>query len=366
MEEKRKELGYSIDNSNMLSKVNNSINNVIDQSRMEKDIMKQTIIKNWKNLFNSIIKNMFTKKIEVSVEDTIKNFNFQKFNPYQDKKFAMFIAQMQSQKGLEQLNLDETLSSLTKSTDGQYLTQKYKDINEVITKKGIHGKDHSNRVMILSMMIAQKEGLLDNDIDDRIKDILITSSAFHDIGRIGNNGPHASRGSRKIKKMNLTYSNGKSYSLEDKNLVRALVEGHEGKPDKIYKLINKYNLNTPEYKELAIILNSVLRDADALDRVRIDKKHFGYKVNLNPWYLVNDSSKQLLNVSYELENLTKKVKSINSILNYKTSSNQYKIMNNRQRDFYNKYKYKEINIPLHYSNKLQEEQRQSLQEERDY
>ena len=63
-------------------------------------------------------------------------------------------------------------------------------------------------------------------------------------------------------------------------------------------------------------LNSVVRDADALDRVRIDTKFPNYKVNLNPKYLVNDTSKRLINAAYQLEFLTKKVPNIKNILNF--------------------------------------------------
>lgn len=296
---------------------------------------KQNIRKNWKQIFRGIINSINTPKISSSVEDTIKDFKVSK--PYQDSKFAKFVIQKQTQEGLEQLSLEETLSNLTESVDGQYLAQKYKELEGTINKKGIHGKDHANRVTITAMTIAQREGILENDQDNKIKDILITSAYLHDIGRIGNNGPHAARGARKIKNMDLRFLDGTIYSREEKDLVRALVEGHEGKPDKINKLLDKYHIDNPKYRELAVRLNSVVRDADALDRVRIDVKHFGYHINLKPEYLVNKTSTQLLNASYELENLTKKVTNINTILTYKAPENTVvfkQSTQSTQREFY--------------------------------
>lgn len=335
IEEKRKQLGYSKDNSNLISKINNTMTNIVDQIRMEHDVMKQSIKKNWKDVFKGIIERITTPKLEPSVEDTIKKFTFsKKYNPYQDSKFAKFVIQKQTQEGLEQLSLEETLSNLTESVDGQYLAQKYKELEGTINKKGIHGKDHANRVTITAMTIAQREGILENDQDNKIKDILITSAYLHDIGRIGNNGPHAARGARKIKNMDLRFLDGTIYSREEKDLVRALVEGHEGKPDKINKLLDKYHIDNPKYRELAVRLNSVVRDADALDRVRIDVKHFGYHINLKPEYLVNKTSTQLLNASYELENLTKKVTNINTILTYKAPENTVVFKKSTQREFY--------------------------------
>ena len=146
------------------------------------------------------------------------------------------------------------------------------------------------------MMIARNEGVLENDQDNRIKDILSTVAMYHDIGRVLDSGPHAGRGARKIAKMDLRYSDGKPYSEEDKKMVMALVEAHEGKPDKIDKMIKKYKIQFPEDISLLTRLNSVVRDADALDRVRIDQNGiFNYKVNLNPNYLVNNTSKMLIN-----------------------------------------------------------------------
>ena len=62
----------------------------------------------------------------------------------------------------------------------------------------------------------------------------------------------------------------------------------------------------------------VIKDAIALDRVRLDLNiPTTMKTNLNPKVLRLNTSKQLLNVSYQLERLTKKV-SFDRILAYKT------------------------------------------------
>lgn len=203
------------------------------------------------------------------------------------------------------------------SKDGEFFAKKYKQIEGAITRTGIHGKSHTDRVALQAMMIARNEGVLENDQDNRIKDILSTVAMYHDIGRVLDSGPHAGRGARKIAKMDLRYSDGKPYSEEDKKMVMALVEAHEGKPDKIDKMIKKYKIQFPEDISLLTRLNSVVRDADALDRVRIDQNGiFNYKVNLNPNYLVNNTSKMLINAAYQLEFLTKRVPNINNIINF--------------------------------------------------
>lgn len=97
----------------------------------------------------------------------------------------------------------------------------------------------------------------------------------------------------------------------------ALIEAHEGNKNKIYKMIEKYNIEDPKAIEQLLKLNSILRDADALDRVRLDVKFPKYRVNLKPKYLDNKTSKQLLNASYQLEFLTEQIKDIRTILEYK-------------------------------------------------
>lgn len=184
------------------------------------------------------------------------------------------------------------------------------------------------------MMIARNEGILDQDNDNRIKEILSTAAMYHDIGRVLDNGPHAARGARKIKKMDLKYSDGKPYSEEDKKIVMALVESHEGKPDKINKMIKKYGIKEEDI-DLVTSLNSVVRDADALDRVRIDSNRtFSYKVDLNPKFLVNDTSKRLINSAYQLEFLSKRVPNMNNILRFgKPKTNMLERMQQENREF---------------------------------
>ncbi len=202
------------------------------------------------------------------------------------------------------------------SKDGEFFYKKYGQIEGAITRSGIHGKSHTDRVALQAMIIARNEGIFEDDRNNRIKDILATVAMYHDIGRVLDSGPHANRGARKIAKMDLRYSDGKSYSEEDRKMVMALVEAHEGKPNKIDKMIKKYGIQNPEDVNLLRRLNSVVRDADALDRVRIDQEFPTYKVNLRPEFLVNNTSKRLINASYQLEFLTKKVPNINNILRF--------------------------------------------------
>ena len=317
---------------------------VADISRMEGQVMRASFKSNWKDLFNSFLSRIKNKKIERSAEEILKNFSFSGKNPYQDKKFAQYVTEIQKKQDLVQYDLNEVLPEFNNSKTGQFFNLKYNQIQDNIKRKGIHGKEHSTRVSMLAMMIAEKEGLFKDDERNRIRDVLLTASMYHDIGRITDSGPHAKRGAKKIEKMDLRYADSFIYTQMDKKLVMALVESHEGNPDKINKVLLKYGIHDPEYINLAQKLNSVLRDADALDRVRLDRNGTKYKTNLNPNYLVNNTSKQFLNVSYQLEYLSKKVPNMQNII--RIGVNQKLSQDSNEKTFDERIKYDgEIVIP---------------------
>ena len=92
------------------------------------------------------------------------------------------------------------------------------------------------------MLIGKHEGLFENDNNDKIKDILLTAAYLHDIGRIGNNGPHAKRGARLVEKLDLKFANGRNYTREDKDLLEFHRQDYEDEADRYIKFI-KENLN---------------------------------------------------------------------------------------------------------------------------
>lgn len=236
-------------------------------------------------------------------------------NPYRDKKFREVVADFKKQ-GLEQLKLEDVLQKLIFSEEGKYLKEKLNQLDKSKSKilfNGIHGISHSNRVAILSILIAQQEGIFADDSTNRAKDILISAAYIHDIGRkkgpiVVNNGPHAKSSAKKINKMDLKFLNGKEYSKEDKRMLQAIVEAHEAKDKDMEAICKKYKVSIDKIDYIKKIM-IILKDADALDRVRLDiNLPFMMKTDLDPDYLRTNSSKQLINASYELEALLKNAK----------------------------------------------------------
>jgi len=257
------------------------------------------------------------KSLDESSESLIKGFNFGKKNPYRDKKFSQKIASIQAKDGIMQDSLEEAIDGFKGTEEADYFLKKFPKTISNITRGGIHGKDHATRVALLASIIANREGVFKGEDSKKMQDILITAATLHDIGRILDVGPHAKRGANIIKDMYLTYPDGTEYSKADKALVMALVESHEGKPDKIYKSIQKYEILDKNYVNFALKLNNILRDADALDRVRLDNTLGRYNANLNPDYLTTRSGKALINTAYGLEFLTSRGKTIEDILGRK-------------------------------------------------
>lgn len=322
MEQKRVEYGYA-EGKNILAHGYNLLKTL----KCEGELEGNTTIENTRNNFVQAIKNIFNRATKVQIDENadakidrlMGEFNFDKKNPYRDSKFGLAVAKFQQQ-GLTQLELRPELEALIHSKEGQFFSQKAESLDKSpIRKKGIHGIAHNNRVAMHAMLIAKYDGILENDSDNRIKDILLTAAYYHDIGRIGNNGPHSKRSARLVDKLDLRFEDGTEYSDEDRNLLKMLVEGHEGKDKDFERLAKKYQIHEDK-KEQAKKMLFIIKDADALDRVRIDTNtSFRMKTNLDPSFLRTDTSKRLLNVSYELESLTKKV-DFRHVLLYKTDS----------------------------------------------
>lgn len=319
----KKKIGY-LEGNHLPSKAINSFITLMYQGKLEGDMTK----KYSKNIFKYIkeaIKRWRTPKLEMSTDEKIyteiKEFDHKKKNPYRDRKFGLAVADFQKQ-GLEQLELKDELEKITTGEIGKFFRRKNQQIDKTnIIQRGIHGIHHNDRVAMLSMMIARNEGILEGDTDHRTKDILLMAAYEHDIGRkVGkmtfNIGPHAKRSARKLRKIDVKYLNGQPYTEEDKNILRAVVEAHEGKDEAMDQICKKYHISEENW-EYTKTLMTILKDADALDRVRLDYNTGIVITDLNPKYLRTNTAKRLLNASYQLEGLTNKV-SFDKILAYKT------------------------------------------------
>lgn len=327
--QERERFGY-IKGNNVISNTINNIFSMVHITKVSGDMSKEAVRNNFFSIIKRKITQLTTPRLDMPIDEkihsSIEEFDYKSENPFRDRKFGEAVAYFQTQ-GLQQMELKDELENLTTSDNGKYFRKKYNQMDKSsIISKGIHGISHNNRVAIYSMLIAQSEGMLENDSDNRTKDILLSAAYYHDIGRkkgaiTDNYGPHARNSARKIKKMDLRYADGKEYTQYDKMIVQAIVEAHEGKDRNMFKICRKHKIKE-EDMQYAMKLMAIIKDADALDRNRLDiNLPVNVTTDLNPKYLRTDTSKRLLKASYQLKSLSKKV-SFDRILAYKTEEQQ--------------------------------------------
>lgn len=140
---------------------------------------------------------------------------------------------------------------------------------------GEHGLDHVKRVTSYALYMGKKFGLSESEMN-----LLAKAVEFHDVGIVSNGGHlgHAEAGANKM--LSEILANDSSFSQDGKNIIAGLIEYHE-MPDSVAnfnQILNKYGIS--EYSEMFKELSDILKDADAIDRVR-------FPGNLDTNYLRN-------------------------------------------------------------------------------
>lgn len=323
----------------------NRLQQIFTGARFEQDVYVRSIRS---NLLTSIINRFRTPKLLASREESMQNYlensAFNTVNPNaRIQKITRYAADLMMQKGICQEPITKSLDELNNSEEGEFLRRKREQIDlSEIPENGLHGLKHSNRVSFLAMRIAQKEGFLEGDTSNRLKDILTTASYYHDLGRVRlgvawDYGRHAKRSVRKLKGKDIRFLDGTEYSEADMNLLKLIIEGHETKTDEEFEaLAEKYSISD-EDRVIANQIFRTIKDADALDRVRIDKAAdkiplIRGSVDLNFNYLRTDAARSLIFASYELEGLSRQVptKEFTDMLKYKVEAEQMNESSTRQ------------------------------------
>ena len=149
----------------------------------------------------------------------------------------------------------------------------------VLYKSLIHGRTHIERVCFLALILSEK---LDLSADDT--KLLLTASAYHDIGR-KNEFVDAEHGLRAAEVVGRYVD----YEGDDLKILRASIEAHSRSDSMISDVIDKYDIADVER---ALKITRILKDADALDRVRI--------FDLNTKYLRFEESHGLVDLAKNL------------------------------------------------------------------
>lgn len=136
-----------------------------------------------------------------------------------------------------------------------------------------HKLGHIQKVLLFSQILAQNEGL-----DKNQTKLLLTSAAFHDCGRLKDrdNGLHGIL-SAKIAGDYFIQNNKNEYGIDkdEIGIIKVAIEYHvihekaPGQVDeiKLRELCKEYGVNNNKFEEVKQI-SAILKDADALDRLR--------------------------------------------------------------------------------------------------
>ena len=160
------------------------------------------------------------------------------------------------------------------------LLDTYENLNtEILFQSKVHGQGHIERVILFSMLLAWYYEL-DNDDTDLMR----YAASLHDICR-ENDGYDTEHG-RRAADICQKYAKIKQSDIP---LLKAIITSHSTDDSLMEEVIKSYEIKD---FDRALFLAKLFKDADGLDRVRINR--------LDDKYLRNDFSKNSVGFAYEL------------------------------------------------------------------
>ena len=162
------------------------------------------------------------------------------------------------------------------------LVDSYKKLNkEILFKSHIHGPDHIERVIFFVHLLA-----FYNKLDFYDLDVLRNAASLHDTRRRDDSYDPAHGPRAAVESIGYSYAR-----VEDKKILQAVIAAHSPEDEAMDKIINNF-IGPEDDFDRAKYLAELFKDADALDRVRINR--------LDPKYLRNSYSKTLVDLAYDL------------------------------------------------------------------
>lgn len=174
------------------------------------------------------------------------------------------------------------IDDFMKSEYYDILKDTYDRLNtDILFDSNIHGKDHIERVIFFTHLLAYHY-----ELDNKDTDVLRNAASLHDTKRV-NDGWDTKHGHRAA-----VESIGYSYADKaDDRVVQAVIAAHAAEDEFMDETLREF-INEDDDFERTKRLAKFFKDSDGLDRVRIN--------HLDPAYLRNDFSKELVDLAYEL------------------------------------------------------------------
>lgn len=161
------------------------------------------------------------------------------------------------------------------------LVEAYEKLNyDILFVSDIHGRNHIERVIFYSVLLAYAYKLDDDDTY-----ILINAASLHDTQR-QNDGWDTEHGQRAAE-MSIPYAHDVKES--DLDILKAVIAAHSREDEIMDETLREF-VGKSDF-DRAKVLAKYFKDADGLDRVRIN--------HLDPAYLRNDFSRGLVDFAYE-------------------------------------------------------------------
>lgn len=174
------------------------------------------------------------------------------------------------------------IDDFIKSDYFEILKDSYQRLNrDILFDSHIHGPDHIERVIFFAHLLA-----FHYKLDQRDTDVLRNAASLHDTKRV-NDGWDTEHGHRAALE-------SISYSYADKaddKVIQAVIAAHSTDDKIMDETIREFIKDGDDF-ERTKRLAKLFKDADGLDRVRIN--------HLDPAYLRNDFSKDLVDFAYDL------------------------------------------------------------------
>ena len=188
------------------------------------------------------------------------------------------------------LNGDEKIKSLMKTHYGTQLLLAFATLDRAeLYDSRWHGQGHIERVMMLGALIAMGEQFSQEDTK-----LALFACSYHDVGRIDDSkdDDHGTRSAERIVERKLT-NMLEPLEADKLAILQAAIATHSMHDSSLEANMAKYGVPA-EQQERCRRICWCLKDADNMDRVRLN--------DLDPKYLRNDSSKNMVGTAWYLLN----------------------------------------------------------------
>lgn len=154
----------------------------------------------------------------------------------------------------------------------------------------LHGTEHTRRVNFLALTIMNLENITGRD-----REIVLEIVKNHDIGRVDDE-EDKQHGENSVQKIEETERRLEGFSEEEQQLIKFVIQQHSRSTKENEQAVSEV---PEELKQRYSMILNLFKDADKLDRVRLDPKGSYKEVGLDSSRLLLESSKKLESVAYE-------------------------------------------------------------------